>query len=220
MLTCHSLSGNALIKTASALGLGLMLSFTTAAHAEITARMGTSLPDSHPQTLGAKKFAELVEEKSQGEITVKVFKVDGEINTDDFSPGNQAQSRADIPLHAKFFGVKRFPEGIATIGDFRSKGHKVAFAGEQGIYGNTVILDHGFGLFTLYAHLSRISVVQGQMVDKEEIIGQTGLTGMAGGDHLHYGTLIHQTYVNPVEWWDDEWIKNNISAKINDAGPR
>jgi murein DD-endopeptidase MepM/ murein hydrolase activator NlpD len=97
---------------------------------------------------------------------------------------------------------------------------KVAFAGEQGIYGNTVILDHGFGLFTLYAHLSRISVVQGQMVDKADILGQTGLTGLAGGDHLHYGTLVHQTYVNPIEWWDAGWIKNNISAKIDDAGPR
>jgi murein DD-endopeptidase MepM/ murein hydrolase activator NlpD len=97
---------------------------------------------------------------------------------------------------------------------------KVAFTGDQGIYGNTVILDHGYGLFTLYSHLSRIAVVEGQMVEKGTTIGQTGLTGLAGGDHLHYGTLIHQTYVNPVEWWDAKWIKNNISAKIEDAGPR
>lgn len=97
---------------------------------------------------------------------------------------------------------------------------KVAFTGEQGIYGNTIILDHGFGLFTLYAHLSQIDVVKDQMVAKGESIGKTGRTGLAGGDHLHYGTLIHQTYVNPVEWWDGAWIKNNISAKIDDAGPR
>lgn len=97
---------------------------------------------------------------------------------------------------------------------------RVAFTGEQGIYGNTVIIDHGFGLFTLYAHLSQIDVAKGQMVDKGQIIGKTGMTGLAGGDHLHYGMLIDQTYVNPVEWWDDNWIKNNISTKIAEAGPR
>jgi len=94
---------------------------------------------------------------------------------------------------------------------------KVVFAGEQGIYGNTVILDHGYGLFTLYSHLSHMDVTDGQIVEKGTIIGKTGKTGLAGGDHLHYGTLIHQTYVNPIEWWDKNWIKNNISAKVNDA---
>jgi murein DD-endopeptidase MepM/ murein hydrolase activator NlpD len=96
---------------------------------------------------------------------------------------------------------------------------KVVFTGEQGIYGNTVILDHGYGLFTLYAHLSQIRAVVGSIVDKGEIIGKTGMTGLAGGDHLHYGTLIHQTYVNPIEWWDENWIKNNVSDKIDNAIP-
>ena len=94
---------------------------------------------------------------------------------------------------------------------------KVVFTGDQGIYGNMVILDHGFDLFTLYAHLSHIDVSVGQIVDKGNIIGKTGMTGLAGGDHLHYGTVIHQTYVNPVEWWDDAWIKNNITSKIEEA---
>ena len=97
---------------------------------------------------------------------------------------------------------------------------KVAFTGDQGIYGNTVILDHGFGLFTLYAHLSHIDVAEGEMVDKGQTIGKTGLTGLAGGDHLHYGAIVHQTYVNPMEWWDATWIKNNISSKIAEAGPK
>ena len=61
---------------------------------------------------------------------VKIYRVDGEINTDDFSPGNQAQSRADIPLHATFFGGKRFPDGIAAIAGFRRDGSQVAFAGD------------------------------------------------------------------------------------------
>ncbi|WP_213181855.1 M23 family metallopeptidase [Desulfosarcina cetonica] len=94
---------------------------------------------------------------------------------------------------------------------------KVVFAADEGIYGNTVVLDHGFGLFSLYGHLSAIDVTVGTVVEKGQILGRTGMTGMAGGDHLHYAMLIHQTFVNPVEWWDEAWIKNNISAKIADA---
>lgn len=63
-------------------------------------------------------------------MTMKIYKVDGEVNTDDFSPGNQAQSRADIPLHATFFGRTRFPGGIAEIAAWRRDGHEVAFAGD------------------------------------------------------------------------------------------
>ena len=96
---------------------------------------------------------------------------------------------------------------------------KVVFTGDQGIYGNTVVLDHGYGLFTLYSHLSQIQAVVGNIVERGEIIGKTGMTGLAGGDHLHYGTLIHQTYVNPIEWWDNHWIKNNVSDKIDEAIP-
>ena len=64
------------------------------------------------------------------QIVCTVYKVEGEINTDDFSPGNQAQSRADIPLHATFFGTTRFPEGIGAIAELRSQGHTVTFAGD------------------------------------------------------------------------------------------
>lgn len=59
-----------------------------------------------------------------------IYKVEGEINTDDFSPGNQAQSRADIPLHATFFGYKRFPDGIKQISAYRKQGNNIAFAGD------------------------------------------------------------------------------------------
>jgi len=91
---------------------------------------------------------------------------------------------------------------------------KVVFADSLGIYGKTVVLDHGFGLFSMYAHLSAVNVSEGQIVAKDKIIGRTGSTGMAGGDHLHYAMLVHDTFVNPVEWWDAAWIKNNITAKI------
>lgn len=92
---------------------------------------------------------------------------------------------------------------------------KVVFAGDLGIYGKTVIIDHGFGLFSTYSHMSVLNVENGQMVSKKEIIGRTGSTGLAGGDHLHFGMLVHSTFVNPIEWWDEAWIKNNILEKID-----
>lgn len=91
---------------------------------------------------------------------------------------------------------------------------KVVFADKLGIYGGTVLIDHGMGLFSMYSHMSYIDVTPGQMVKKGDTLGKTGMTGLAGGDHLHYGMLVHQTWVNPIEWWDTQWIHNNISAKL------
>ena len=92
---------------------------------------------------------------------------------------------------------------------------RIAFTGNIGIYGRTVIIDHGLGLFSLYSHLSHIAVTDSQMVAKGDIIGRSGMTGLAGGDHLHYGMLIHDTFVNPIEWWDASWITNNITARFD-----
>jgi len=90
----------------------------------------------------------------------------------------------------------------------------VVFADNLGIYGNTVIIDHGLGLCTLYSHMSSISVKEGDKVKRKQIIGKTGETGLATGDHLHYATLIHGVPVLPLEWWDGKWIKDNILSKI------
>lgn len=90
----------------------------------------------------------------------------------------------------------------------------VVFAGPLGIYGNAVILDHGQGLFSLYAHLSGIQVKNGQEVKKGGILGTSGLTGLAGGDHLHFSILVAGEFVNPTEWWDPHWIKDNVAAKL------
>lgn len=95
-----------------------------------------------------------------------------------------------------------------------ANGGKVAYVGDVGIYGNMICIDHGFGLFSIYAHLSQINVSPGNMVSKGEIIGRTGNTGWAGGDHLHFGMFVDHVFVNPVEWWDSAWIKNNITDKI------
>lgn len=91
---------------------------------------------------------------------------------------------------------------------------RVIFAQFEGIFGNTVIIDHGFGLCSLYAHLNRMTVKKGDMIRKLDDIGFTGQTGLAGGDHLHFSMIVHNTFVNPIEWWDSRWIKNNITSKI------
>lgn len=90
----------------------------------------------------------------------------------------------------------------------------VVYANFLGIYGNVVVLDHGLGLQTLYAHLSSISVKAGDTVNKGDIVGNTGTSGLAGGDHLHYGVIVGGAPVQPIEWWDKSWIRNNITSKI------
>ncbi|HQR71597.1 MAG TPA: M23 family metallopeptidase [Burkholderiaceae bacterium] len=90
----------------------------------------------------------------------------------------------------------------------------VAFTGDLGIYGNTVILDHGLGLFSLYGHLSSIDVKVGDLVARRQILGKTGETGLAAGDHLHFGIYLDGVAVLPVEWWDPKWIADNITPKL------
>ncbi len=90
---------------------------------------------------------------------------------------------------------------------------KVVYASELGIYGNCVIIDHGLGLQSLYSHLSHIDVAVGEQVEKGKIIGRTGSTGMAGGDHLHFGMVLDGIEVDPREWLDQHWIKDNFTSK-------
>jgi len=90
----------------------------------------------------------------------------------------------------------------------------VVFTGYIGIYGNSVIIDHGQGLFSLYSHLNDIMISSGEHVKKGDIIGLTGMTGLAGGDHLHFGMLINGVFVDPREWWDNKWIQDHILANI------
>ena len=103
--------------------------------------------------------------------------------------------------------TKNYPVEAANSGT-------VAFVGDLGIYGNTVILDHGLGLFTLYGHLSSIDVKAGDSVTKRQILGKTGETGLAAGDHLHFGVYLDGVAVLPVEWWDQKWIDDNIKPKL------
>ncbi len=91
---------------------------------------------------------------------------------------------------------------------------RVVFTGFFGIYGNAVVLDHGWGLQTIYSHMSQIGVKEGDMVKKGDILGNTGATGLAAGDHLHFGVILNGIEVQPIEWWDPHWIKDNITSKF------
>jgi hypothetical protein len=99
----------------------------------------------------------------------------------------------------------------------------VVLAEYFGIYGNTVVLDHGYGLLSLYGHLSSIAVEKGATVERGQEIGRSGATGLAGGDHLHFTMVLQDAQVDAREWWDPHWIEDRLAAKLrqfgNGAGP-
>ena len=107
--------------------------------------------------------------------------------------------------------VQRAPVHAANAG-------VVVHADYLGIYGNCVIIDHGLGVQSLYAHLSQIGVKVGDTVKKDQEIGRTGSTGLAGGDHLHFTMLVQGVPVNPVEWWDQHWLQDRVFRKVTEAG--
>ncbi len=94
---------------------------------------------------------------------------------------------------------------------------KVIYSDYLGIYGNMIMLDHGQGVFSLYSHLSQSNVSPGDMVKQGDILGNTGTSGMAGGDHLHFSMLVNGVFVTPKEWWDQHWIDVTIDGPVMDA---
>jgi murein DD-endopeptidase MepM/ murein hydrolase activator NlpD len=95
---------------------------------------------------------------------------------------------------------------------------RVIFAAEAGVYGNCIIIDHGFNLFTLYAHLSELQVQKDDNVTMGQQIGLSGTTGFSFGDHLHFSCMIGGTFVTPYEWWDPKWIADNVELRFKEAG--
>jgi murein DD-endopeptidase MepM/ murein hydrolase activator NlpD len=95
---------------------------------------------------------------------------------------------------------------------------RVVHAGWLGIYGNCVILDHGMGLQSLYAHLSSIGVNEGQLVESEAELGRSGATGLAGGDHLHFTMLLGGNAITPIDWWSRQWVQDRVLRKFAEAG--
>jgi len=100
------------------------------------------------------------------------------------------------------------------VGVQASNDGKVVYAAPLGIYGNCIVVDHGYGLQTIYGHLSQIDVHEGDLVKQGQVMGLSGQTGMAGGDHIHFAMQLDGVQIDPKEWWDPHWIKDHIAKRI------
>jgi murein DD-endopeptidase MepM/ murein hydrolase activator NlpD len=104
------------------------------------------------------------------------------------------------------------------IGVEASNDGRVVYAAPLGIYGNCIVVDHGYGLQTIYGHLSQINVHEGDMVKRGQVMGTSGQTGMAGGDHIHFAMQLDGVQIDPKEWWDRHWIKDHIARRVDLPG--
>jgi murein DD-endopeptidase MepM/ murein hydrolase activator NlpD len=101
------------------------------------------------------------------------------------------------------------------VGVEASNDGQVVYAAPLGIYGNCIVVDHGYGLQSIYGHLSEIGVHVGDMVKRGQIMGKSGMTGMAGGDHIHFSMQLDGIQIDPKEWWDAHWIKDHIAKRLD-----
>jgi murein DD-endopeptidase MepM/ murein hydrolase activator NlpD len=104
------------------------------------------------------------------------------------------------------------------VGVQASNDGRVVYAAPLGIYGNCIVVDHGYGLQTIYGHLSQIQVREGDMVKQGQSMGTSGQTGMAGGDHIHFAMQLDGVQIDPKEWWDPHWIKDHIAKRVDLPG--
>jgi murein DD-endopeptidase MepM/ murein hydrolase activator NlpD len=104
------------------------------------------------------------------------------------------------------------------VGVQASNDGTVVYAAPLGIYGNCIVVDHGYGLQTIYGHLSRIDVHEGDAVKQGQVMGISGQTGMAGGDHIHFAMQLDGVQIDPKEWWDAHWIKDHIAKRVELPG--
>ena len=118
------------------------------------------------------------------------------------------ETKDNVVSHSFHVGYDLASTKMATIKT--SNDGKVVYAGENGIYGNMPMIDHGLGLYSLYGHCSQLLVSEGDEVKTGDDIAKTGVSGLALGDHLHFGLLVQGIEVRPVEWFDKEWIRKNV----------
>ena len=104
------------------------------------------------------------------------------------------------------------------VGVEASNDGRVVWAAPLGIYGNCIVVDHGYGLQTIYGHLSRIDVHEGDMVKRSQVMGLSGMTGMAGGDHVHFAMQLDGVQIDPKEWWDSHWINDHVARRVELPG--
>jgi murein DD-endopeptidase MepM/ murein hydrolase activator NlpD len=105
-----------------------------------------------------------------------------------------------------------------NVGVEASNDGRIVYAAPLGIYGNCIVVDHGYGLQTIYGHLSRIDVHEGDMVKRGQVMGLSGMTGMAGGDHIHFAMQLDGVQIDPKEWWDPHWIKDHVARRVSLPG--
>jgi murein DD-endopeptidase MepM/ murein hydrolase activator NlpD len=105
-----------------------------------------------------------------------------------------------------------------NVGVEASNDGRIVYAAPLGIYGNCIVVDHGYGLQTIYGHMSRIDVHEGDMVKRGQVMGLSGMTGMAGGDHIHFAMQLDGVQIDPKEWWDGHWIKDHIARRVELPG--
>jgi murein DD-endopeptidase MepM/ murein hydrolase activator NlpD len=104
------------------------------------------------------------------------------------------------------------------VGVEASNDGRVVWAAPLGIYGNCIVVDHGYGLQTIYGHMSRIDVHEGDMVKRSQIMGLSGMTGMAGGDHVHFAMQLDGVQIDPKEWWDAHWVQDHVVRRVELPG--
>jgi murein DD-endopeptidase MepM/ murein hydrolase activator NlpD len=103
---------------------------------------------------------------------------------------------------------------------FAANNGRVVWAQDLGIYGNCIVLDHGYSVQSIYGHLSEFGVKVGDTVTKGQRIGVAGETGLAGGIHVHFGMQVDGVQVNPREWWDEHWIHDHVLIRLQPEGGR
>ena len=104
------------------------------------------------------------------------------------------------------------------VGVVASNDGRVVYAAPLGIYGNCIVVDHGYALQSVYGHLSEIAVREGDMVKRGQILGKSGQTGLAGGDHIHFSMQLDGVQIDPREWWDGHWIRDHIAKRVDLPG--
>ena len=148
-----------------------------------------------------------------------MFSLDGAMQQ---MPGSMVTSRYG-EQRAYFLEGQRISEAVHLGYDLASTARapvtaaaagRVAYAGKLGIYGKCVLIDHGLGLTTLYGHLSSLDVKAEERVTRGQQLGRSGATGLAGGDHLHFSVLVGDVYVDPIEWWDAEWVRTHVQTAL------
>ncbi|MDE6886162.1 MAG: M23 family metallopeptidase [Helicobacteraceae bacterium] len=176
-----------------------------------------------------KYVNETMRHKDENKISNKILNLENDMNKD-FATFNPLDKATIVGLWGDY---RRFNYNKEFAGDsyhlgvdlakiknspiVASNDGVVVMSEELGVYGNTIIIEHGYGIATLYSHLSESYKNEGDIVKKDEIIGKSGSSGLAFGDHLHFGVLVQGKPTISNEWMDSKWLKANINDVIANA---